>query len=61
MEFLKYLENKKIDAAAFKAAEPQLFQEWETEFLEMHPESFTARKKYFLNPIRRKYLLKSER
>lgn len=59
MDFVSYLAGKKIDAVGFRAAEPEMYREWELEFSQMHPESFTARKKYFLNPIRRKYLLKS--
>jgi hypothetical protein len=58
-EFLSYLQKKKIDAHAFKQHEPVIFAEWAEEFGQMHPESFTSRKKYFINPIRRKYLLKS--
>lgn len=57
MTFTEYLLAKKIDAARLKAAEPDLFSEWEAEFGQMHPESFTVRKKYKINPIRRKYLL----
>jgi len=57
MTFTDYLTARKIDAAKFKAAEPGLFREWEEEFGQMHPESFTVRKKYKINPLRRKYLL----
>jgi len=55
--FTEYLISKKIDAGRLKAAEPELFSEWEQEFEQMHPESFTVRKKYKINPLRRKYLL----
>lgn len=57
MTFEEYLIAKKIDAGRFQTAEPELFREWEAEFREMHPESFTARKRYKINPLRRKYLL----
>lgn len=57
MTFSEYLLAKKIDAARFQSAEPALYREWEEEFGLMHPESFTVRKKYKINPIRRKYLL----
>ncbi len=57
MTFTEYLEAKKIDAERLKAAEPLLYHEWEEEFGHMHPESFTVRKKYKINPLRRKYRL----
>ncbi|MBX2952182.1 MAG: hypothetical protein KF870_06735 [Leadbetterella sp.] len=57
MTFEEYLISKKIDAVRLKAAEPELFREWEAEFSQMHPESFTARKRYGINPLRRKYHL----
>lgn len=57
MTFEEYLIAKKIDAARFRAAEPELFREWEAEFALMHPESFTARKRYKINPLRRTYHL----
>jgi hypothetical protein len=55
-----YLLSKKIDSAAFLKAEPELWKLWSTEFESMHPNSFTAQKLYLINPIRRKYPLKSE-
>lgn len=60
MTFSEYLIAKKIDAGRFKTAEPELFREWEEEFGHMHPESFTTRKRYKINPLRRKYHLSSE-
>lgn len=57
MTFSEYLIAKKIDGRLFKAAEPELFREWEEEFRQMHPESFTVRKRYKINPLRRKYHL----
>lgn len=58
MTFSEYLVSKKIDEQLFKAAEPTRFEEWETLFAQMHTESFTAQKKFFINKIRRAYLLK---
>ncbi|NIJ51692.1 hypothetical protein [Dyadobacter arcticus] len=58
MEFDEYLIQKKIDAQAFKKADAPRFLEWEGLFLTMHPESFTAHKKFLINEIRRRYHLK---
>jgi hypothetical protein len=60
VNFTDYLKSKKIDALAFKANESTLFEEWQKEFEQMHPNSFSARKLNFINKIRRKYLLKEE-
>ena len=57
MEFEEYLKQKKIDAAAFKNADNIRFQEWSDLFKTMHPDSFTAQKKFLINDIRRRYLL----
>jgi hypothetical protein len=56
--FEEYLISKKIDSAAFKAAEPVRWQEWEQLFSTMSAESFTSQKLYLINPIRRKHQLK---
>ncbi|GAB2774027.1 hypothetical protein GCM10027275_16310 [Rhabdobacter roseus] len=58
MEFLEYLKQKKIDAGVFRQAEPTRYAEWEKLFEEVHPESFTAQKKFLLNDLRRRYLLR---
>jgi hypothetical protein len=55
--FQEYLVSKKIDAKAFSAAEPAVFNVWEREFEQMHPNSFTIQKLNLINPIRRKYQL----
>jgi hypothetical protein len=57
VDFEAYLTSKKIDAASFRKAEPELWAEWNTEFAQMHPESFTMQKLNLINPIRRKYTL----
>jgi hypothetical protein len=57
MEFQEYLILKKIDADAFKKADRSRFEEWESLFQTMHPESFTAHKKFLINEIRRRYHL----
>jgi hypothetical protein len=55
VNFEAYLSSKKIDSAAFKKAEPVLWDSWRKEFEQVHPNSFTAQKLYLINPIRRKY------
>jgi hypothetical protein len=52
-----YLTSKKIDSSAFFKAEPELWKEWNFEFEQMHPNSFTVQKLNLINPIRRKYPL----
>jgi hypothetical protein len=60
MEFEEYLTAKKIDSVAFKTADQDRFEEWEKIFQTMHPESFTAQKKFLINDIRRRYHLKDQ-
>ncbi|MBO9641323.1 hypothetical protein [Siphonobacter aquaeclarae] len=55
MTFEEYLHQKKINAQAFAKAEPERFEEWKQLFAQLHPDSFTAQKKFLINPIRRKY------
>lgn len=57
MNFEEYLSKKKINSAAFKEAEPVRWSEWEREYAQLHPDSFTQQKLYLINPIRRKYPL----
>ncbi|WP_304233949.1 hypothetical protein [Jiulongibacter sediminis] len=57
MTFAEYLISKKIDGSAFQKAEPERFDEWQKVFEQVHPESFTAQKKFLINPTRRKYTL----
>ena len=58
MEFENYLTHKKIDARLFRQLEPDRYAEWEREFAQMNPVSFTGQKKFLLNDIRRKYLVR---
>jgi len=60
-EFVEYLEEKRIDALAFKKGDADLFVVWENEFMQMHPKSFTSQKLYLINNIRRQYLLPEDR
>lgn len=57
MTFEEYLVSKKIDSNKFHTSEPERFEEWKYLFEQMHAESFTAHKKFLINPTRRKYLL----
>lgn len=57
MEFEEYLTAKKIDHIAFHKADPVRFMEWNQIFQTMHPDSFTAQKKFLINDIRRRYHL----
>jgi hypothetical protein len=59
MTFEEYLISKKIDSAAFKAAESARWKEWDDLFGQISEQSFTSQKLYLINPTRRKYLLKS--
>lgn len=60
MSFDEYLISKKIDGKKFRQAESERFEEWKSLFAQMHAESFTAHKKFLINPIRRKYLLEKQ-
>jgi len=58
MTWEEYCLKKKIDSEAFKKAEPQYWAELKNIFDQVHPNSFTEQKKFMINDIRRKYLLK---
>ncbi len=58
MTFEEYLISKKIDSAAFRAAEPDRWNEWNNLFPDLSTASFTSQKLFLINPIRRKYQLK---
>jgi hypothetical protein len=53
--FDEYLNKKKIDATLFKTSEPELYNRFALAFEQMHEDSFTLQKLYFINAIRRKY------
>lgn len=57
MDFEAYLVSKRIDSARFLAAEPALWNSWNQEFEQMHPNSFTVQKLNLINPIRRRFQL----
>jgi hypothetical protein len=58
MTFEDYLSGKKIDPDLFRAGEPSRWEEFRASFEGVHPDSFTAQKKFLLNNLRRRYLLK---
>jgi hypothetical protein len=60
MTFEEYLIGKKIDTKAFSQHEAERFHEWKVLFSQLHPESFTAQKKFLINDTRNKYLLKTQ-
>lgn len=53
MEWEAYLEQKKIDAAAYQKRDPQQYEEFKELFYQMHPNSFTAQKLFLINTVRR--------
>jgi hypothetical protein len=57
LDFEDYLNSKRIDSAAFRTAEPRLWEAWKKDFEQMHPASFTVQKLNLINVIRRKFLL----
>ncbi len=58
MTFEEYLSSKKIDENQFKQQEPVRYATWKAEFEQQHPESFTTQKKFLINEVRRKYLVR---
>lgn len=60
MNLVEYLISKKIDPVVFKEKEPEQWKAWNHEFETMHPNSFTIQKLNLINPIRRKYPLKTD-
>ncbi|MFZ6666355.1 hypothetical protein [Peijinzhouia sedimentorum] len=58
--FEEYLSSKKIDSADLKKARPQLWLEWEQQYEQLNPTTFTDQKLYLINPLRREFPLKTE-
>ncbi|MDH5608347.1 MAG: hypothetical protein OEY56_02610 [Cyclobacteriaceae bacterium] len=56
-EFEEFLKTKKIDPQKFQKGEPDRYAGFQQDFATMHPASFTARKLFLINKIRRTYLL----
>ncbi len=57
LSFEDYLIQKKIDKNLFLKYKPLVYEEWKQLFQQIHPDSFTAQKKFFINSIRREFLL----
>ncbi len=57
MDFESYCIGKKIDFNTFKKEDNERFTIWESEFMQMHPNSFTSQKLFYINEIRRRYPL----
>ena len=57
-EFETYLSEKMIDSQAFRLNEPEKWQSFQELFGKVHPNSFTAQKKFLINDLRRLYHLK---
>ena len=58
MTWEEYCIKKKINQALLKEQDPALWQKLKNQFEQMHPESFTTSKKFIINDLRRRYLLK---
>lgn len=57
MTFEEYLKIKKINAETFLVQEKEKYLECKLQFEQIHPESFTAQKKFLINDWRKKYPL----
>ncbi|HTF81004.1 MAG TPA: hypothetical protein VL947_04750, partial [Cytophagales bacterium] len=57
MDFAAYLVSKNIDNQKFADTDKALFDQWEREFMQMNPKSFTLQKLFKINEVRRKYQL----
>lgn len=55
MTFQEYLRAKKIDPEKFEKQEPERFRVFGQEYRVMHPDSFTSRKLFLINKLRRAY------
>ena len=54
-DFENYLKQKMIDPENFRNSETGLWEDYKSQYDQMHPESFTARNLFKINRIRRKY------
>jgi len=59
-EFESYLKTKKIDPESFQKKSPDQYKSFENQFMQMHPNSFTAQKLFLINEIRRENPLRAE-
>lgn len=61
MTFSEYLISKNIDEKSFSSQDNSTFLAWKNLFEQVSPSSFTDQKKFKINPVRRKHLLKLEK
>jgi len=57
ISFEEYLIQKKINSKTWQSAESEKWQSFKTLFEQVHPDSFTAQKKFLINDLRRMYPL----
>jgi hypothetical protein len=55
--FEQYLASKKIDAGAYRQAEPEQYRSFAGIFTQVSESSFTAQKLFLINKIRRRFPL----
>ena len=61
MTFSEYLVSKNIDEESFATQDAQTYSSWKSMFEQVHAASFTEQKKFKINQIRRKFLIKTEK
>jgi hypothetical protein len=61
MTFSEYLLSKNIDESSFSAGDNTMYVQWKYLFDQSSPNSFTDQKKFKINQIRRKHLLKLQK
>ncbi len=59
-EFAAYLTGKKIDPEKFEKGDPSTYAEYQSQFAEMHPASFTSQKLFIINNLRISYPITNE-
>ncbi len=55
ISFEEYLKQKKINTSAWLMANPEQWKQFKTLFEQLHPDSFTAQKKFLINDLRKLY------
>lgn len=61
MTFSEYLISKNIDEESFSLQDAHTYSAWKNMFEQVHAASFTEQKKFKINQIRRKFLVKTEK
>lgn len=59
-EFATYLTGKRIDSEKFEKGDPTTYSEYQEQFEQMHPASFTSQKLFIINNLRRSYPITDE-